>query len=421
MIRKRAAPGIVVAIVLSILSAISVKAASETTLYSFGSQTSDGAEPGARLLNVKGKLYGVTGNGGANCGGWGGCGTVFSFDPRSNAETVLYSFCTLRNCADGLSPHAGLINVNGTLYGTTLQGGSSTGCGYTNGCGTVYAIDPATSTETVIYSFCQKKSCADGYTPFDRLLDINGTLYGTTVAGGSADCNGGVVFSLNPAKHAENVLHVFQCDGLDGTAPVAALSEVNGTLYGVTQYGGAHGLGTVFSIDPATGAETILYSFCSEGGYCPDGEEPAAALINVNGILYGTTEFGSVAYCKRTCGTVFALDLATGAERVLHYFGAEDGRYPEAALIDVNGTLYGTTVYGGSGGGGCYETYGCGTVFSLDPGTGSEFVVYNFCSKKNCRDGALPMSKLIDVKGKLYGTTAAGGSYGQGTIFRISP
>lgn len=402
----------------------SVRAATETVLYSFDGHSGDGTNPYARLTLFKNKLYGVTFSGGEHCVGYGPCGTVFSVDPKSGTESVVYSFCAQKNCDDGASPVGALINVKGTLYGTTEEGGGNTGCGGDSGCGTVFAVDPATGTETVIYAFCGFKNCIDGQRPFAKLLDVNGTLYGTANSGGGTGCDGsgcGVVFAIDLRKRAEAVLHAFQGNGIDGAWPYSGLSDVGGVLYGTTAGGGSRGGGSVYTIDPKSGTETTVYSFCEQGEYCADGESPWASLIDVNGILYGTTELGSTAYCKRPCGTVFQLDPVTGTESVLHYFGTNDGRYPQAALTEVNGVLYGTTQYGGRGGGGCWSTspYGCGTVFSLDPDTGAETVVYNFCSKYECRDGALPMDKLIEVDGALYGTTYKGGERGLGAVFKI--
>jgi uncharacterized repeat protein (TIGR03803 family) len=126
-------------------------------------------------------------------------------------------------------------------------------------------------------------------------------------------------------------------------APKAILIDVKCTLYGTTSYGGGtdftigYGCGTVFSFDPATGAEPVLHAFA--GG--TDRELPFSGLIDVKGTLYGTTDEGGAS----GFGTAFALDPATGAETVLHAFtGGADEEYPLAGLIDVKGTLYGTTV-----------------------------------------------------------------------------
>jgi uncharacterized repeat protein (TIGR03803 family) len=97
-------------------------------LHSFGNGA-DGFDPVASLIEVKGTLYGTTEHGGAKCGFEGRCGTVFSITP-SGMEKVLHSFS---NGADGINPLAGLTDVNGTLYGTTSFGGT-----YSNG--TVFAL-----------------------------------------------------------------------------------------------------------------------------------------------------------------------------------------------------------------------------------------------------------------------------------------
>jgi uncharacterized repeat protein (TIGR03803 family) len=223
----------------------------------------------------------------------------------SGKESVLHSF---GGTGDGAFPEAGLINVNGTLYGTTENGGGK-GCADNKGCGTVFAI---------------------------------------TTSG------------------KETVLHTFGGSG-DGNEPIAGLIHVNGTLYGTTMYGGADCVisgdmcGTVFAITK-TGKETVLHTFGGSG----DGYEPSAALINVKGTLYGTTLLGGANGCGEiSCGTVFAI-TTSGTESVLHTFAGypTDGALPYAGLLNVNGTLYGTTWWGGTvNSNKCGD--GCGTIFSL--------------------------------------------------------
>ncbi len=99
------------------------------------------------------------------------------------------------------------------------------------------------------------------------------------------------------------------------------------------------------------------------------------------------------------------------AYTILHEFGrsAGDGANPSADLIDVGGTLYGTTAYGG--------TRNAGTVFSTTLG-GEETVLHSFGGS---RDGANPTARLLDVNGTLYGTTSSGGANSSGTVFSITP
>jgi len=116
------------------------------------------------------------------------------------------------------------------------------------------------------------------------------------------------------------------------------------------------------------------------------------------------------------CGTVFSVSPKTGAEKVIYSFlGGTDGKDPDANLLDLNGTLYGTT-YNGGGDRSC--EFGCGTVFSVNPKTGTETVFHSF---GRGRDGTKPSAGLIDVNGMLYSTTEEGGAYGGGTVFSIAP
>jgi uncharacterized repeat protein (TIGR03803 family) len=79
---------------------------------------------------------------------------------------------------------------------------------------------------------------------------VNGTLYGTTLDGGDTACNCGTVFSLDPGTGAEKVLYSFLGDRIDGAGPYAGLINVMGTLYGTTYGGGKHNHGTAFSLKP---------------------------------------------------------------------------------------------------------------------------------------------------------------------------
>lgn len=393
----------------------------EKVLYSFcaNPNCTDGAAPTSLLVDVKGTLYGTTGLGGVYNGG---SGTVFAFNPKTGKETVVYSFCMKLqdyDCLDGDVPRAGLIETNGALYGTTTGGGDE-GCDG-RGCGTVFSINPDTGAETVLHDF---GAAGDGAVPYAGVISVKGTLYGTTFDGGGS-CSCGTVFSLDPGTGMETVLHSFGT-GTDGQEPVAGLTYLKGKLYGTARAGGTYGAGAIFSVDPATGKEKVLYSFCAQFG-CPDGGDPETDLIEVNGMLYGTTDAGgSVTYCNNTdnprgCGTVFSFDPETATETVLYAFCSQqnctDGQFPEGKLVDINGTLYGTTYLGGQPAG-CYPTSGCGTVFSINSNTGAESVLYSFGTGEGV-DGLQPVSGLIAVKNTFYGTTLFGGANNDGTVFAL--
>ncbi|MFY9718278.1 MAG: choice-of-anchor tandem repeat GloVer-containing protein [Candidatus Cybelea sp.] len=368
-------------------------------LYSF-KRGNDGRDPHAGpLIKVKGTLYGTTVYGGGPCHGRCFGGTLFAIT-TSGGETVLHSFEV--GSKDGKNSRAGLIDVTGTLYGTTIHGGSAS-C-Y---CGTVFKVT-LSGREAVLYSFAGEP---DGSGPDAGLLNVNGTLYGTTFYGGTA--GEGTVFAI-ATSGGETVLHSF-AGTPDGAQPYAGLINVNGTLYGTTTLGGANcgssgGCGTVFTIT-TSGAETVLYSFKGGSG---DGESPTQAdLLDVNGTLYGTSRFGGA----NNRGTVFSI-TTSGNETVLHSFGGSgDGVFPYGGLLDVNGTLYGTTSNGGSVSCGVRyrNVHGCGTVFKITT-SGKESVLHSFGGSG---DGKYPYAGLINVNGTLYGTTTAGGARNAGTVFSL--
>ena len=334
----------------------------------------------------------------------------------------LYSF--KGGSKDGASPVAGLLAINGELYGTTEYGGSkgvSGSCG-NRGCGTVFKMDNS-GKEKVLHYF-EGPAGRDGAFPVATLADMNGTLYGTTEYGGacisscgSSYCNYssgygspcGTIFAISKSGE-ETVLYSFR-GSPDGANPAAGLMIVNGLLYGTTKEGGEE-FGTVFKISSA-GEESVQYSF----GALSDGWYPVASLVAVNGSFYGTTSSGGKCSPSGYClGTVFEVS-ASGTERIVHYFkdGDHDGAFPLAGVIAVNGTLYGTTSQGGVFGTGC-GSFGCGTIFEIST-SGREKLLYRF---KGGADGAYPSAKPTDVNGVLYGTTSFGGAKGAGTVFKVT-
>jgi uncharacterized repeat protein (TIGR03803 family) len=344
----------------------------------------DGAYPQGGVITVGGLLYGTTEEGGT-----ANYGTVFSLT-RGGAEKMTHSFEGNPNTTDGGYPQTGLIDVGGTLYGTTPVGGAS-------GYGTVFSITTK-GVEKVLYSF---QGGSDGASPQGGLVNVGGTLYGTTESGGS---NGyGTVFSITTAG-GEKVLYSFK-GGSDGEAPVGTLIDVGGFLYGTTYDGGGYGYtgyGTVFRVSTA-GKEKVLYAF--KGPYDNgDGEGPNGGLIDVGGTLYGTTYAGGAG----GFGSVFSVTKA-GAEKILYSFALDtDGANPSGSLLNVGGILFGTNRVGGAHNG--------GTVFSVSR-AGAESVLYSF---EGGVDGANPLGSLIDVGGIFYGTTGFGGASNDGTVFSVT-
>jgi uncharacterized repeat protein (TIGR03803 family) len=333
---------------------------------------------------------------------------------------------------DGSTPYAnaGLIfDASGNLYGTTSLGGTHMG-------GTAFELAPDGKggwQESVLYSFCSVTNCADGTDVLGGVIfDTSGNLYGTTYGGGAA--NAGTVFKLtrqSAGNWTENVIYSFTGKS-DGRHPFAGLVfDSSGNLYSTTGFGGNHAMGTVFRLTPhpdGSWTESVLHSFTGRS----DGGGPLGGLIlDGSGNLYGTTTTGgNSTNCGNVgCGVVFQLTAnqdGTWKETVLHHFdgivGRGDGIQPYAGLVfDTAGNLYGTTLQGGS-------SANLGTVFELIPKAGgkwAERVLYRFTGRKH---GAEPFAGLIiDASGNLYGTTQVGGNlsacepFGCGVVYKLAP
>ncbi len=325
----------------------------EIILHSFPSFYDDGAGPGGSLvLDAAGNVYGTAGGGGTH----GDSGIAFELTHGSWDETVLYNFCAKSGCSDGGSPSAGIIaDGAGNLYGAAWV---------------VFELSPGSNgwTETTLYGFCRYDG--DGCQPTGVVMDASGNIYGTTVHGGtdhSCDAGCGTAYQLYPVAGGhwkEHILHDFG-NGDDGMALPNGVLTVDGAgnLYGVDGIGGSTGNGVVYRLSRDSRGHwraTILYRFA--GG--ADGSYPVGLVLDKSGILYGVTAADGDPNCD--CGVVFKMAPRGGNKgnkwkyTVLHTFIGSDGWTPEAALIlDSKGNIYGTTVLGG--------TYGGGVAFKIIP------------------------------------------------------
>jgi uncharacterized repeat protein (TIGR03803 family) len=299
---------------------------------------------------------------------------------------------------------------DGSLYGTTSAGGSA-------GEGSVFQSS-LSGKARVVYSF---QGGQDGSLPYSGLTEFRGSFYGVTYFGGGDGCLGtgcGTVYAID-SSGKERVVYRFKPNKVDGRFPSTSLVSINGVLYGATsegyepRCGGNDGCGRIFSID-AAGKERIIYRF--KGG--ADGCWPSA-LVALKGTLYGVTQGGGTSYSSCAAdspGTVFAV-MPSGKETVLYRFkGIPDGAVPNS-LMAANGVLYGTTTFGGAqsceGG-----NRPCGVVFSVTT-SGHEKVLHAF---GGYTDGGGP-NGLVWLNGQLYGTTCCDGftgDYGWGTIFGLT-
>jgi len=373
-------------------------------------------------LPYAGLIFDKAGNlyGTTEFGGTNSQGTVFEITPNSNGtwtQNVLYNFT---GSADGGQPYASLVfDTAGSLYGTTMFGGSAN-C--TLGCGTVFKLTPGSGgwSETVLYTF---SGGSDGREPSARVVfDAAGNLYGTTLLGGniSSVCSSGcgTIFKLTQGSSGwtESVLYAFE-GGADGASPYDGLArDPAGNLYGTVYAGGTSGNGAIFKLTSSSSGWTETVLHAFSGG--GDGKYPYGDLIlDAAGNLYGTAfQGGGPGY-----GLVFELlPNAKGGwkERVLHAFYNTPAGNPVAGLVmDAAGNLYGTTMLGVSRSS-CGG--GCGTLFKVSPASGNAWIFKVIHVFGHGTDGYHPTGDLIlDSAGNIYGTTQAGGAQGSGLVFEI--
>jgi uncharacterized repeat protein (TIGR03803 family) len=331
------------------------------TIRSFAS-ASDANYPQGELTVSGSGFYGTSFGGGS-----AGVGSVF-LGQTNGSDSVICSFPALSadtaTNSGGASPGALLVLSGGTLYGTTTAGGAGAN-------GTVFSQTTNGATFSVLHDFSllnsQAGTNADGAVPYGGLVLSGSTLYGTASAGGAGGA--GVVFSVNMDGTGYTTLYNFTpLDSLtatnaDGAFPVSGLVLSNGILFGTTIAGGAGGKGTIFSVGTNSAGFTVLHNFSATDPTTStnsDGASPSAGLILSGNVLYGTASAGGVG----AAGAVYSLNLNTSQFATIRSFTAlagggtnTDGAFPVAPVLQLGGSLYGTTFGGGPG--------GVGTVFSL--------------------------------------------------------
>jgi uncharacterized repeat protein (TIGR03803 family) len=332
---------------------------------------------------------------------WGAPSTAIIETGLNGGLAEVYTFCSQPNCADGLFPIGIFQAADGTIYGTTEDGGA-------NSKGALYKLSLA-GEETVLYSFCSQSNCADGWNPYSAPApSVQGGVIGTTFGGGAK--GKGVLYELTPAgKFSRLYSFCAQTNCTDGSGPVSSpFQAADGTIYGTTNLGGEFGSGGVYAFTSKGGLVT-MYSFPAP----PGGSSAEPTLIQgADGNFYGVTFYLGQA----GDGSVFKL-TPQGQFTTLYSFctantgNCADGAGPIGLIQGSDGNLYGMTSVAG--------TFRGGTIFGITP-KGVLTTLYSFCSQAQCLDGNGPQSLMQDTNGMLYGTTAAGGAHGHGTAFSLS-
>ena len=399
-----AALALAVALLPTVVTSGAAQAQSLQVLYTFTGEL-DGAQPYSGVTRDRfGNLFGTThsGNQGTN---WG---NLYELQSR-NGHWVFRALSLF----DGALESGVVFGPNGTLYGTSPNNISHYPHGY------VYNVRPPINAfchsvicswdQTILYGFSGGN---DGWAPrFGSIIfDQAGNMYNTTSLGGA---NGvGVVFEMSPSGSGWSEQPIYTFSGPDGAKPYSGvIFDGTGNLYGTTTQGGQHNQGAVYELTPSGGGWTqqVLYSFQGTS----DGATPTGTLVqDTAGNLYGTTITGG----SGGGGTVFELSPSGGSWNfnLLYSFTGGANCGPWGALsFDAQGNLVGATV--------CDGANNDGNVFRLtnSGGTWTYSSVYDFTGGN---DGRFPYCSVVfDSAGDMYGTAYGGGTYNKGTIWEITP
>lgn len=355
------------------------------TLYSFNNPPA-GADPHADLVaGPDGAFYGTT-----TTGGLYGLGVVFRITTGGN-YSIVYSFGANHGTngfpLDGANPGSALtLGNDGAFYGTADSGGISN-------AGVVFRMT-TNGSFTTLYSFTNGVAPA---TLGSLILGTNGNFYGTSASGGT---NGrGLAYVITP----QGTFTPLYCFSNGPSYPEGLTLGIDGNFYGVTWGTNSAGPGTVFRMAPDG---TIVYLHGFDIG---DGDHPDAPLVlGSDGDFYGTTEQGGL----NNDGVIFKIS-PDGAFTLLYSFtGGADGNGPEDRLVPSgDGGFYGTTFSGGD--------YSQGAVFEL-LANGDVSPIFEF--SRAGPEGELPEAGLtLGIDGNFYGTATAGGTNGQGAIYKLTP
>ncbi len=244
-----------------------------------------------------------------------------------------------------------------------------------------------------------------------------------TIPSESFTISGPATLNACMPEHDGNFAVFHDFNGTDGSGPVGVAIDRAGNLYGPAQTSG--GSGTVYKLlqEGSSWLLSTLYNFL--GG--ADGSSPAGVIVGPNNNLYGAAQ-GGLQNCTSGgyCGYIFGLrpgatpclsGSCSWTNNVLYRFtGPTDAWQGDGLVSDQAGNLYGVSASGGA--------QQQGAIFELTPsltpslGGWVETILYSFTG---AGDGGDPTTIIVGNDGKLYGMAGAGGAYGGGTVFQLTP
>jgi uncharacterized repeat protein (TIGR03803 family) len=329
-------------------------------------------------------------------------GLIFSLTP-SGTFTALYKFAPgkAKDYPNGSGPNRLIEGPDGKLYGDTGLGGSI-------GYGTLFRVDRTGTNFQVLQNYSINPAAANGSTPTALAAGNDGNVYGTTYYGGSNSCgygnNCGTLFQLNTATGAYTVVVNFDFD-TSGMNPTNLVVGPDGTFYGTTI--GENGTVLFHYIETTGELQTTTLDFPEIGGFRVVG---TVSAIGPNGNLYGIySTFGDGL-------GLFQVQLDGSNLQVFPAYTTDEAVSPDGLVLASDGNFWMADFYGSSG---------QGDIVTLSPTDGSLIQTLTPFSSTS-PDGNYPVELFSATGGALWGVSELSGqapqkSYGEGVVFTLTP
>lgn len=343
--------------------------------------TLNGKAPYGSLISDGIFLYGVTSQGGTN-----NYGVIFKIKPDGTSYSKLHEF----NNTDGRTPIGSLIYDGTFLYGMARGGGL-----YLSGV--IFKIKPDGTGYSKLLDF----SSSSGFSSYGSLFSDGTFLYGLRRGGGTGSCTGGCGYIFKIKLDGTGYTTLFNFAGAsNGNGPNGTLISDGIFLYGMTIFGGANDLGTIFKIKPDGSSYSKILDF--DGTL--KGQHPHGSLISDGTFLFGMTTDGGT----DNMGVVFKIMNDGTAYSKLLDFNSTNGWLPNGSLFSDGTFLYGMTRWGGAD--------SMGVVFKIKPDATGYSKLFDFSNV----NGSFPLydCSLISDGNFLYGMTFGGGINNAGAIFK---
>jgi hypothetical protein len=338
--------------------------------------------------------------------GTNGKGALFSVNPTTGARTLLSDFGNGAQGPLGLNPTGVVLGAAGTILVSDRDAGTNFG-------GALFSVNPTTGARTLLSDFGNAAQGPLGVSPNRAALGAAGTILVIDISAGTN--RAGALFRVNSSTGARTVLSDFgnAAQGPLGEAPFGVALGAAGTILVIDEGAGTNGKGALFSVNATTGARTLLSDFGSSA-QGPLGEDPDSVAPGAAGtILVSDTNAGTT-----NKGALFSVNPTTGARTLLSDFGnaAQGPLGQDPGGVALRPLSPGDVAVIDPEAGTNFQ----GALFGLNPATGARNLLSDFGNTAQGPLGINPLGLILDLGSTLLVIDPNAGTNGGGALFRVN-